>query len=235
MNLDHVRYDLEKERNAREDRLGFDCDEGIHFDRTKPTGDGLFEECLPEDVAREMGMAIRVAEKDTAIVRARLTLALAKIRELEIDPVTKLPTRAQAEQRALDAWERAGRAGTTVGVGLVDVDKFKLVNDGSGHAEGDRVLRIFARVLRGAVRAADFVGRWGGDEFIIICEAATRTNMLRGGQRILNDVRSFTPVTASIGFAIADAMTDNNTLDVLARADARLLTVKQRGRDDLSI
>ncbi len=186
------------------------------------------------DLVSEAAERVRLAEKDTAIVRGRLALAHAKIRELSIDTVTKLPTRAQAEQRALDAWERAARAGTTVGVGLVDVDKFKLINDTSGHAEGDRVLRVFARILRGAVRAADFVGRWGGDEFIIICEAATQQNMLRGGQRILDDVRAFTPVTASIGFALKYAW-DTNTLDVLARADARLLAVKQRGRDDLSI
>ncbi len=189
---------------------------------------------LHHDLVTEVNERARLAEKDTAIVRARLTLAQARIRELEIDPVTKLPTRAQSEAWAVDAWERASRSIKPVGVALVDVDNFKTINDVDGHAEGDRVLYNFARILRGAVRAADFVGRWGGDEFIIICEAADQSNMLRGGQRILNDIRSFTPVTCSIGMAIENEL-DLNTMDVLARADANLLEVKRRGRVGLRL
>jgi diguanylate cyclase (GGDEF)-like protein len=189
---------------------------------------------LEHDLVTEAREAQRLAEKDTAILRARLTLREARIRELEHDPVTRLPTRAQCVKRADRSWERASRTGLPIGVSLVDVDRFKLINDEGGHAEGDRVLELFACILRGAVREADFVGRWGGDEFIIICEAATPSNMLRGAQRILGDIRNFTPVTCSIGMAIENEH-DLNTMDVLTRADANLLEVKRRGRDDLKL
>ncbi len=154
----------------------------------------------------------------------------ARVAELGTDPVTGLPTRRQSEEFAVAAWERAARSGRSVGVMLVDVDRFKLINDEAGHAQGDRILALVAEAIRGATRTADFVGRWGGDEFIIISETATPVSLARGAARILVDVEFSTPVTVSIGMAI-EVDTDLNTLDVLARADDNLILVKAAGRN----
>ncbi len=86
------------------------------------------------------------------------------------DPVTGQPNRVLILDRLQAAIQRAAREGHWVGVLFIDLDRFKLVNDSFGHAFGDRLLSLVAQRLTGAVRAADSVGRLGGDEFTVILE-----------------------------------------------------------------
>lgn len=86
------------------------------------------------------------------------------------DALTGLPNRRATEQHVQRAIERARRRDTAIAVGMIDLDDFKPINDRFGHEHGDRLLRELARRLRGAMRASDFVGRFGGDEFVIVLE-----------------------------------------------------------------
>ena len=86
------------------------------------------------------------------------------------DPLTELPTRLVLHDRLGLALERARRHGSAVAVLFIDVDRFKVINDSLGHATGDRVLRVVSERLRASARGSDVAVRFGGDEFVVVCE-----------------------------------------------------------------
>jgi diguanylate cyclase (GGDEF)-like protein/PAS domain S-box-containing protein len=153
------------------------------------------------------------------------------------DALTGLPNRMLVMDRLNHALRRAERAGTSVGLLFVDVDHFKVVNDRLGHHAGDDVLRIVGdRILR-AARPSDTVSRFGGDEFVIVCEdLSAATEIVRVADRLRRAVSApmvvggvDLTVDASIG--IATARGAYVPPDVLLRdADAALYDAKAQGR-----
>ena len=118
-------------------------------------------------------------------------------------------------------------------VAIVDVDKFKEINDTHGHLVGDDVLRTIADALSGAVRRDDVVGRFAGDEFVIVMPDAGGPEAQAVASRALQAAREFplsTRVTASAG--VATLTKDHTTFsDLLAASDRALYRAKQLGRD----
>ncbi len=86
------------------------------------------------------------------------------------DPLTGLPTRPLFDDRLEHGLRRIRRTGGEIAVLLIDLDRFKAVNDAWGHAAGDEVLRAMGPRLRACARASDTVARYGGDEFVVLCE-----------------------------------------------------------------
>ena len=167
-----------------------------------------------------------------------------KVQEQEItrlameDYLTGLPNRRAAETRLQVEWSRARRDRCGFAIALVDIDRFKLVNDQYGHQIGDQALVHVARLLFGNMRGGDWIARWGGEEFLVCFHDLDARGALTAGERARKLVRSKPvkltqgdlPLTVSIGIALYGA--ESESLDaMLASADALLYQAKQSGRD----
>ncbi|MFC0250693.1 putative bifunctional diguanylate cyclase/phosphodiesterase [Massilia consociata] len=174
-------------------------------------------------------------------IRSRMARAERELAYLAYtDPVTDLPNR-RASNETLDAMlERAGTQGEKVGVLLIDLDNFKVVNDTAGHDAGDQLLREVARLLRAQVRETDLVARIGGDEFIVIAGAMRTTEeldhlahrIIEALQRPLQLNGTEFLATASIGAAVFpdDAA---SAPELVSNADTALYEAKDAGRNRL--
>ena len=148
------------------------------------------------------------------------------------DALTSLPNRALIRDRLEHALQRAERTGSRVAVVFGDLDEFKGVNDLHGHLVGDELLAEVARRLRGAARAMDTVGRWAGDEFVVICEeledeAGARLVAERLQGEVVGPVQvedATIGVAMSLGVALAEA--GEGADSVLDRADQAMYRAK---------
>ncbi|MGQ9365971.1 EAL domain-containing protein [Azospirillum sp. A39] len=152
------------------------------------------------------------------------------------DPLTELPNRTLLHDRLAHAMALAHRKGSRLAALVVDLDRFKLVNDSLGHDVGDRLLKAVAGALSGAVRATDTVGRLGVDEFLVIAEdlgepqdaGRIATAILQALARPLEVDGRALFVTASIGIATAeDGSADVPAL--LRHADTAMHSAKSGG------
>jgi diguanylate cyclase (GGDEF)-like protein/PAS domain S-box-containing protein len=156
------------------------------------------------------------------------------------DHLTGLPNRRAAEARLQVEWSRARREGSTFAIALMDVDRFKLVNDQYGHHAGDVALVHLAKLLARNTRGGDWIARWGGEEFLGCLHALDVRGAMIAAERARKLVRG-EPVklpqgdlslTISTGIALCGP--DSDSLDaVLADADALLYQAKQSGRDQV--
>jgi len=170
---------------------------------------------------------------DTLTYRERYE---ALLRETGRDAVTGLLDRGRFDRDAELAIGKATARGQPVSLLIIDVDHFKRINDRYGHAAGDEALRRIAEELSGAVRDGDSVYRYGGEEFIVICEGLPHRAAVLAGERLRLGVSALaidgidTPITASVG--VATGPEDGADLRALfAAADARLYSAKSAGRD----
>jgi diguanylate cyclase (GGDEF)-like protein len=155
-----------------------------------------------------------------------------------LDALTGLPNRRCTLELAVAAIETAKAARTPLTIAIIDMDHFKTINDRCGHATGDHVLKEFARAGREALRESDILGRWGGEEFLLLMPdtpvelavaSLERLRTLVFGIR-LPATGTGLRVSLSAGLASYDD-TVKSFEDLIARADAALYTAKNEGRD----
>lgn len=150
-----------------------------------------------------------------------------------IDGLTGLLNRGQLDVRLGEAIAFACRYGKPLSCAMVDLDDFKLVNDRLGHAAGDECLQAVSRLLRNAVRGSDVVGRYGGDEFVLLLPDTDVEGACALGEKLLRLLAALAapvPVRASVGVAQWDA--EMSRPDELFRAaDRALYRAKRRGRN----
>lgn len=152
------------------------------------------------------------------------------------DPLTGLPNRTLFDDRLRQALQRATRSGSPVTVMMLDLDGFKLVNDGLGHDAGDELLVALAPTLRRGIRGIDTVARFGGDEFAFLVENVPDRAELAGfADRLLNAIaepvslaESQVRITGSLGLAVARDTDTARTL--LKNADRALYKAKSAGK-----
>lgn len=160
-----------------------------------------------------------------------------------IDPLTGIYNRRYAAQHMNRVMERARETDGVFAVMMVDLDKFKRINDEFGHDAGDAVLREFSRRLQENIRGVDLVARFGGEEFFVAmpdvdrATAATAAERIRaaieGAPVVLPGGVGTVEVTVSIGVAIASA-TDTDPEAIIKRADTALYDSKAAGRNRVS-
>jgi diguanylate cyclase (GGDEF)-like protein len=157
------------------------------------------------------------------------------------DPLTGLANRSLIMDRLDVALKRSGRRSTLTAVVFLDLDDFKRINDTLGHLAGDDLLVGVAERLRGAVRPGDTVGRWGGDEFTVVCDdIETAADVPDIIERIAAAfalpfaVRGTElPVFASIGFAVSGDIDDPSAL--IAAADSEMYRFKRSRGDNWTL
>jgi diguanylate cyclase (GGDEF)-like protein/PAS domain S-box-containing protein len=157
------------------------------------------------------------------------------------DPLTGLANRAALRDEITRALSSSNRSGQLTAVLMIDLDRFKYVNDSLGHTAGDELLRAAADRIASSVRGGDLVARPGGDEFVIVMrQLDDPSEAVRVAWRIVTDLRApfktngaELSATASIGVAIATA--SSGAEDLLREADTAMYLAKSEGRDRVTL
>ncbi|MEO6281248.1 EAL domain-containing protein, partial [Roseateles sp.] len=156
------------------------------------------------------------------------------------DPLTQLPNRVLLRQRLEEALPRAWRHGARTALLFIDLDGFKTVNDGLGHPAGDELLVCVASRLQKRLRQEDFLGRLGGDEFLVILETSPcSTGLAVLARDLLATVSAPVRlscgqdayVTASIGISVCPDDGNSTAVELLRDADAAMYRAKDLGRN----
>jgi diguanylate cyclase (GGDEF)-like protein len=162
--------------------------------------------------------------------------ALAEISHLATtDALTGLSNRLKINEYLDTAIRQAQDTAYPLSLILLDLDHFKRINDTYGHLQGDRVLVELSNLMSATIRATDLLGRWGGEEFLVICPGMTLAAAFERAEHLRATVRAHAfanleqPQTASLGVASYGAGESREGL--LTRVDAALYRAKLEGRD----
>ena len=188
-----------------------------------------------EEIVGLVGIATDITEHKALERRLHL--------QATTDHLTGLPNRGAFFRFAHHAMSRARRYGEPLAIGMLDLDKFKNINDAHGHETGDRVLKAVADVFQKTLRESDFAGRIGGEEFAVLWPMTTAEQALRVADRLRIAIENAAlPLptgltvrfTASVGVASLDAI-DKDVDAFLGRADQALYNAKHAGRNRVQL
>jgi len=160
------------------------------------------------------------------------------IRQAITDSLTKVYNRFKLDEAITAEIYRTKRSGETFGIVMLDIDHFKRINDTHGHQVGDEVLVTFAEVLKRSARAIDVVGRWGGEEFLILCPGTDEEGcrvMAEKMRTALADQTFPNAQSLSASFGVTQYRQDETAQVVIARADEALYRAKENGRNRVEI
>ncbi len=155
-----------------------------------------------------------------------------------LDPLTRLYTRWFYQQRLDEEFEKAERYQFPLAIIMADIDHFKLVNDQFGHSKGDEVLRSIASIFRKICRRIDIIGRYGGEEFIVILPNTTTESAFQIAERLRLEVESMDEfpfrITMSFGIANTQDQPFGSAQSLIQSADSALFLAKNHGRNRVS-
>jgi two-component system chemotaxis response regulator CheY len=192
----------------------------------------------PDELAARVGIGVRIIQLEENLSASRSQMEFLAMH----DTLTGLFNRRAIQERAEADLSRALREQTPLSVALLDIDHFKAVNDTHGHDVGDQALRLVAEVLTANIRGYDAVGRWGGEEFLVVLPGDSLIDAAIVAERIRVSVTEITlelaggkrlPLTASLGIASWPGTASQPlTLDQLIhQADEALYRAKSEGRN----
>ncbi|WP_164738573.1 sensor domain-containing diguanylate cyclase [Aquabacter cavernae] len=183
----------------------------------------------------------RSMSAELAVRQAELEEANSKLLQLAAhDPLTGTLNRRALRQRLDADMQDAQRTGAPLGFIMVDVDHFKAYNDAHGHLEGDFALKVVAQCLMTAARESDAVGRFGGEEFLLVLPNTSETDAKSVAERLLKRIAASRdlrwPLTVSAGVHVLRTHGEHVAIDrPIARADEALYRAKQNGRNRVEV
>ena len=202
--------------------------------------DYLTKPCHPEELKARLRTGERILRLEDTLVDAREQMRY----KATHDALTLLWNRGAILAHLNSEFHRAQRELAKISLLLCDVDHFKRINDVHGHPVGDLVLQEIAAKLAGAIRPGDAVGRYGGEEFLVILSDCGAESLRRRGEQLRQAVASVSfgrnlpglSVSISVGAMTIDGAASGQTPEVfLSQADAALYRAKLEGRDRLVI
>lgn len=153
------------------------------------------------------------------------------------DSLTGLLNHAQIQLAAERVFQHCNRKGSTFTIAMIDIDKFKSVNDTHGHLTGDRVIKALAQLLQQRLRVTDYIGRFGGEEFLLVMpdininDAGNLLNGLRKAFSQINFKENGAKFNVSFSAGVAKNTGMSNFMDQIKVADEALYRAKERGRN----
>lgn len=189
-------------------------------------------------------MADELDERSQTLIKANLARKVVeeKARLYQVmantDPLTGLHNRKYLDTILRHEGIKANRYKSTLSLMLFDLDHFKNINDKFGHQVGDLVLKKVAKCLKDSLRQSDVLGRWGGEEFLLICintplsDTADLAEKLRAAVELLQFEQ---PLSVTVSIGVAQLQSGETTERTIARADAMLYRSKHHGRNQVSV
>jgi diguanylate cyclase (GGDEF)-like protein len=190
----------------------------------------------PEVVALVETLASQIA---IAMENARLFAETQRL--ARTDALTDIPNRRYLFEIGEHELSRARRFGHPLSALMLDIDRFKQVNDTHGHAVGDQVLRALARCCLKNIRDIDTIGRYGGEEFVVLLVETDGAGAQKTAERLrVQAALSVTesprgPVSVTISVGVAARAENDDLPALLARADQALYAAKQAGRNRVAL
>lgn len=179
----------------------------------------------------------QLKETQNRLAEAHAELAL-KTRELErlamTDALTGLYNRLKLQGALELELERFRRYHKAFSLLMLDLDHFKSINDLHGHGAGDEMLRTVAATLLGNLRKIDLVGRWGGEEFIVICTSTAEHEAAKVARKLRDAIHEIDHPGAGVvsaSFGVAECLPSDDIETLLHRVDKRLYLAKAKGRN----
>ncbi|MDR9467092.1 diguanylate cyclase domain-containing protein [Marinospirillum sp.] len=202
----------------------------LHF--SLPASEHGEDESYPIKELEEHNQVLkrRVAEKTR-----ELQVALEEIKLLaNTDRLTGLHNRLRIDGTLKQLLQQQHASSQPLAVILMDLDYFKETNDQHGHLSGDQILQEVAQLLQDSTRKTDLVGRWGGEEFLIICPQTSQEEAQQLAEKLRNQLAShfFTlPISQTASFGVASHQTGDTQDNLILRADQALYRAKEKGRN----
>ena len=181
---------------------------------------------------------VQLLEAETARAEAELEV---QRRYTELDGLTELPNREAYDRRIAIELERSNRYGNTFCLVVLDVDRFKVINDTYGHLAGDKVLKLLAKTAKKRLRSSDYIARYGGEEFVILLPETDADSALKLMNDICAQVRNSPfhfqtkPLKITVSLGIAEVAKDDSAEDLFSRADKAMYHAKDMGRDQCQV
>lgn len=171
-----------------------------------------------------------LSERTTELLKKNIALQTLSV----TDKLTQLPNRLKLDQQFQRNINLCRRYNNQLSIILIDIDHFKQVNDDFGHQIGDQVLIEFADILKLNIRETDTVGRWGGEEFLVLCPSTENSDALNFAEKLRGLIfkhkfKTIDNKTASFG--VTTYLTNDNEDSMISRADKALYKAKENGRN----